>query len=70
VDILGLCTDINKLLLGIVSHRCSDSETLFIFIIVSIAVFTVAYHRQEYIYPDFSLIPFKFPHFPLTTLKF
>ena len=25
VDILGLCRDISKLLLGIVSHRCSDS---------------------------------------------
>jgi len=24
-DILGLCTDISKLLLGTVSHRCSDS---------------------------------------------
>ena len=70
VYILGLCTDISKLLLGIVNHRCSDSVTLFIFIIVSITVHTAAHHRQEYIYPDFSLIPFKFPHFSLTTLKF
>ena len=38
--------------------------------LVSIALLVVAHHRQEHIFPDFSLITFKFPDFSLTAFKF
>jgi len=47
VDILGLYTDISKLLLGTVSHRCSESIYVYL---MSIALLVVAHytHRNTY----------------------
>jgi len=59
VYILGLCTDISKLLLGIVSHshRCSDSLLYLCLSCVSIALLAVAHHRQGHVFPDYFQIP-------------
>jgi len=65
VDILGLCIDIGKLLLGIVS--ATDAVVLYsIYVyLVSIALLAVACHRQGHIFRDFSIINFKFPDFSM-----
>ena len=64
MDILSLCTetDISKLLLGIVSHRCSDS---LLYLCLSCVYRTTRSSTPQAgtHFPDFSLITYEFPNF-------
>ena len=69
VDILGLCTNISKLTLGIVSLRCSDSVLyLCLSCVYCITHGSIPPARTHF--PDFPLTTFKFHNFSLTTFKF
>jgi len=68
VDILGLCTNISKLTLGIVSHRCRDSV---LYLCLSCVYCTThgSIPPARTHFPDFPLTTFKFHDFSVTTFK-